>query len=231
MRKSFTHVNLVDKWAMLVKKLTLKRLNDNMQGTQPSGLWKYPVINLQFWAYGSWDSLFPISMSPTANLWVLNTIFNDKSAIQLHPGTRWNKNFASRRQNYAQKMQDAQVTKPLNTMPDLSDLVPFHSEQVENFNLLVLGQVQNLYKVNKIVYFIFWLIIVSSHVALKTVWILISWSGSTLSTRELISAWFHTVFESVNCLSTEWYKLICTIGQVKFSSDKYIMAIYLSVDK
>ena len=26
------------------------------------------VIHLQFWAYGSWDSLFPISMSPTANL-------------------------------------------------------------------------------------------------------------------------------------------------------------------
>ena len=30
------------------------------------------------------------------------------------------------------------------TMPDLSDLVPFHSGQVENFNLLVLEQVQNL---------------------------------------------------------------------------------------
>ena len=42
-----------------------------------------------------------------------------------------------------------------NTMPDLSDLVPFHSGQVENFNLLVLGQVQNLYNVNKILYFIF----------------------------------------------------------------------------
>ena len=60
-------------------------------------------------------------------------------------------------------------------MPHLSDLVPFHSGQVENFNLLVLGQVQNLYKVNKILYFIFCLIIMSSHVALKTVWILISW--------------------------------------------------------
>ena len=31
-----------------------------------------------------------------------------------------------------------------NTMPNLSDLVPFHSGQVEIFNLLVLGQVQNL---------------------------------------------------------------------------------------
>ena len=40
--------------------------------------------------------------------------FNDKSAILLHPGTRWNKNFASQRQNYAQKMQDAQVTKSVN---------------------------------------------------------------------------------------------------------------------
>ena len=71
------------------------------------------VIHLQFWAYGSWDSLFPISMSPTANLWVQNTIFNDKSAIRLHPGTRWINNFASQRQNYVQKMQDAQVTKSL----------------------------------------------------------------------------------------------------------------------
>ena len=25
------------------------------------------VIHLQFWAYGSWESLFPIPMSPTAN--------------------------------------------------------------------------------------------------------------------------------------------------------------------
>ena len=33
-----------------------------------------------------------------------------------------------------------------NTMPDLSDLVPFHSGQVDNFNQLVLGHVQNLYK-------------------------------------------------------------------------------------
>ena len=38
-------------------------------------------------------------------------------------------------------------------MPDLSDLVPFHSGQVENFYLLVLGQVQ-VYIVNKILYYI-----------------------------------------------------------------------------
>ena len=44
----------------------------------------YTVIHLQFWADGSWDSL----MSPTANLRVQNTIFNGKSAILLHPGTR-----------------------------------------------------------------------------------------------------------------------------------------------
>ena len=30
--------------------------------------------------------------------------------------------------------------------------------------------------------------------------------GSTLFTRVLISEWFHTDFESVNCLSTERYK-------------------------
>ena len=34
------------------------------------------------------------------------------------------------------------------TMPELSDLVPFHSGQVENFYLLVLGQVQ-MYIVKK----------------------------------------------------------------------------------
>ena len=68
-----------------------------------------------FTILGLWvlDWLFPISMSPTSNLWVQNTIFNDKSAILLHPGTRWNKKFASQRQNYAQKMQDMQVTKSL----------------------------------------------------------------------------------------------------------------------
>ena len=49
-----------------------------------------------------------------------------------------------------------------------------------------------------------------------------------------INIWFYTVFERVNCLnclSTERYKLICSFGQVNFSLDKYIMAIYLSLDK
>ena len=41
---------------------------------------------------------------------------------------------------------------------------------------------------------------------------------STLLTRELIHCiWFHSVFESVNSLNTERYKLICSFGQVKFS--------------
>ena len=59
-------------------------------------------------------------------------------------------------------------------MPDLSDLVPFHSGQVEKFNLLVLGQVPNLYKSKKIIihilknYYEFTFCI-------ETVWILISW--------------------------------------------------------
>ena len=50
-------------------------------------------------------------------------------------------------------------------MPDLSDLVPFNSGQVENLYLLVLGQLQ-MYKVNTILDFIFCFIITSSHVAL-----------------------------------------------------------------
>ena len=60
---------------------------------------------------------------------------------------------------------------------------------------------------------------------------LASFRSQLMFTRELISAWFHSVFESLNCLSTEKYKLICTFGQVKFSLEKYIMAIYLSLDK
>ena len=43
-----------------------------------------------------------------------------------------------------------------NTLPDLPYLLPFHSGQVENFYLLVLGQEQiYVYKVNTILYFIF----------------------------------------------------------------------------
>ena len=92
-------------------------------------------------------------------------------------------------------------------MADLSDLIPFHSGQVQNFYLLVLGKVQ-MYLVNTILYFLFQLIITSSHLALKTVWILISWllqkpDGLDLHClQELIYIWFHTVFERINCLST-----------------------------
>ena len=39
-------------------------------------------------------------------------------------------------------------------MPDLSDMVPYHSGQVENFYFLVLGQVQ-MYLANTMLYFIF----------------------------------------------------------------------------
>ena len=65
------------------------------------------MIRLQFWAYGSWDSLFTISQLQT---YESRTLFNDNTEILLHPG---NKDFASQRQNYAQKMQIAQVTKSL----------------------------------------------------------------------------------------------------------------------
>ena len=34
-----------------------------------------PVIHLQFWAYGSWDSLFPISISPNCKLMSPNHYF------------------------------------------------------------------------------------------------------------------------------------------------------------
>ena len=39
--------------------------------------WSYTAIHLQFWAYGSWDSLFPISMSPNCKLMSPEHYFND----------------------------------------------------------------------------------------------------------------------------------------------------------
>ena len=87
----------------------------------------------------------------------------------------------------------------------------------------------------------------SSHLALKTVWILISWllqkpadlnlhcsqekpaDQDPYCLQELI--WFYTVFERINRLCNLRFKLICSFGQVKFSMDKYILAFYLSLDK
>ena len=78
----------------------------------------------------------------------------------------------------------------------------------------------------------------SSHLALKAVWILISWllqkpadldlhclqekpaDQDPYCLQELIYIWFHAVFERINCLSTVRYKLICSFGQVKCSMDK-----------
>ena len=53
----------------------------------------------------------------------------------------------------------------------------------------------------------------------------------TYTVYKTVEIQFNAVFERVNCLSIERYKLICSFGQVKFSLDKYIMAIYLSMDK
>ena len=71
-----------------------------------------------------------------------------------------------------------------------------------------------IYKVNTLLYFIFFLLIITcSHLALKTVWILISWllqkpadldlycfqekpaDQDPYCLQELIYIWFHTVFE------------------------------------
>ena len=68
---------------------------------------------------------FQYQWVPTANLWVLNTIFNDKSAILLRPGTRPG---LAEIKTYAQKMQDAQVTKSLKMWGLLSILSLFRNE-------------------------------------------------------------------------------------------------------
>ena len=89
----------------------------------------------------------------------------------------------------------------------------------------------------------------SSHLALKTVLILIGWllqkpadldlhclqekpaDQDPYCLQELIYIKCHTVLQRINCSSTVRFKLICSFGQVKFSMDKYIMAIYFSLDK
>ena len=91
----------------------------------------------------------------------------------------------------------------------------------------------------------------SSNLALKTVWLLISWllkkpadldlhcfqekpaDQDPYCLQELIYIWwFHTVFERTICLSTERYKLFFfAFGQVKFSMDKYVLTFYLPLDK
>ena len=43
-------------------------LKDRRTGKYFANVTSKSVIHLQFWAYGSWDSLFPILVNPTANL-------------------------------------------------------------------------------------------------------------------------------------------------------------------
>ena len=89
----------------------------------------------------------------------------------------------------------------------------------------------------------------SSHPALKTVWLLISWllqkpvdldlhcfqekpaDQDPYCLQDLIYIWFHTVFERTICLCTERYKLFFSFGQVIFSMDKYVLTFYLPLDK
>ena len=56
---------------------------------------------------------FQYQWVPTTNLWVLNTIFNDESAITI--ASRDSLGLAEIK-TYAQKMQDAQVTKSLDML-------------------------------------------------------------------------------------------------------------------
>ena len=117
----------------------------------------------------------------------------------------------------------------------MPDLAPFHSGKIENFYLLVLGQVQ-MYQA-RLYNSIFHIMInyyeltsciensedpdqLASSGASWSGYTLFtreaSWSGSTLFTREAswsgsilfarVDIWFYTVFERVNCLSTERYK-------------------------
>ena len=57
---------------------------------------------------------FQYQWVPTANLWVQNTIFSDKSAILLHPGTRRNKNLCAKDAGWAGNKITALITAVRN---------------------------------------------------------------------------------------------------------------------
>ena len=129
-------------------------------------------------------------------------------------------------------------------MPDLSDQVPFHSGQVENFCLLVLGQVQcikliqfcisyfvNYYELTSCIELISWLLQKPADLDLHCFQEKKPADQDPYCLQELIYIWFHTVFERIICLGTERYKLFFSYGQVNFSMDKYILAFYLPLDK
>ena len=100
---------------------------------------------------------------------------------------------------------------------------PISFRTSQNF-LFTCPWTSTMYKVNTILYFIFWLIITSSHLALKTVWILISWllwkpadldlhcfqekpaDQDPYCLQELIYLVSYCFWRTI-CLSTERYKL------------------------
>ena len=59
--------------------------------------------------------------------------------------------------------------------PTCSTWPQFIQDKLKISIYLFLDKYKFMFKVNTILYFIFWLIITSSYVAMKTVWILISW--------------------------------------------------------
>ena len=107
-----------------------------------------------------------------------------------------------------------------NTLPDLSDLVLFHSGQVRNFYLLVLWQV----KMNLQFCISFLVIIMNSHVMEKTVWILISWLLKKPADLDLhcfnILCMVSYCFKAVYMHSDGFALSVLLYGKVKLIMDK-----------
>ena len=84
---------------------------------------------------------------------------------------------------------------------------------------LSLDKYKFMFKVNTILHFIFCLIITSSYVAMKTVWILISWllqKPADLDLHRLKeSSHMVSYFKRIKGTERYIYKLICSFGQVK----------------
>ena len=106
------------------------RLNSVLHSSWVTRIWYRVPLNPQIsdlcelTIYWENFSLVPSVCSDSftiLDLWVLGLAVSHinesncklTSSILLHPGTRWKNKFAAQRQNYAQKMQDAQVTKSL----------------------------------------------------------------------------------------------------------------------
>ena len=90
---------------------------------------------------------------------------------------------------FAYNLLNRAVEMPCPTCPTWSHFIQ------DKLKISIYLSLDKYTKVNTVLHIIFWLIITSSHVALKTLWILISWllkKPADLDLHCLHEFWFHT---------------------------------------